>query len=256
MQWAMIAQLAGQVLGIGAAAFGQWWAKADEAKRKKTLEQAQALYQNMSPPEQEALHSAAEGLPLDYGNKDARNRALQGMIDMGLQGGNDAGSVLAMEQARRAGAQAEQQGRGAVRQEFARRGLGGAGEASLQLQAQQAGADRTAMGDLQAAGDARSRALQALAQGGGMAQQAESADNAQAANRAASLDSMARFNAGLAQQGWENRLGLADRRYGGARDMAGFYESKAEKKRRLAGGIGQSFNQAGGTVGSYLGGGK
>lgn len=268
----VLASIGSTLLGIGTAAFSEWWSSADNKKRQQLLEQAQQIYAGMSPPEIEALQaqqvgpSAFENTQTDFGNKEARNRALQQIIEMGMQGGNDAGSVLATEQARRAAAALEQQGRGAVRQEFARRGLGGAGEAALQQQAQQAGADRAAMGDLQAAGDARSRALQSLAQGGGMAQQAESADYQQAADRAASMDRIAQFNAnvrqgtnqfnaGLQQQGWQNNLALANRQYGAARTRAGDYESEAERKRRIAGGVGQALIGGLDTFGKNYGGG-
>jgi hypothetical protein len=164
MDPATLATLGGALLNIGAGAFGQWWASADEERKRALQQEAQDLYDNMSPPELERLkaatagESALGGIPEDFGNRDARNQALQQLISMGTEGGLDAGSLLAVEQARRAAGEQELQGRGAVRQEFQRRGLGGAGEASLQLQAQQAGADRASMADMQGAADARSRA--------------------------------------------------------------------------------------------------
>lgn len=258
MDPATLASIGSTLLGIGTAAFSEWWSSADNKKRQQLLEQAQQIYAGMSPPEIEALQaqqvgpSAFETISTDFGNKEARNRALQQIIEMGMQGGNDAGSILATEQARRAAAAQEQQGRGAVRQEFARRGVGGMGEAVLQQQAQQAGANRASLGDLQASADARSRALQSLSQGTGLAQQAESADYQQAADRAASMDRIAQFNAnirqgtnqfnaGLQQQGWQNSLALADRQYSATRTRAGDYETEAERKRRIAGGVGQSL---------------
>lgn len=265
-----MATIGGAILGIGGAAFSEWWAGADDNKREALQRQAQQIYANMSPPDLERLKaeqmgpSAFEGLQTDFGNKGARNAALQRMIDMGLQGGMDEGSVLALEQARRAGAAQAQQGQAAARQEFARRGLGGAGEAVAAQQAQQAGAQNASLLGLQSAADARSRALQALAQGGGMAQQAESADYAQAANRAAAMDRIAQFNAnvrqdtnvynsGLQQQDFQNRMGIADRQYGAARARAGDYETEAERKRRIVGGVGQTILEP---IQNYAAGGK
>lgn len=253
-----LATIGSSILGIGGAAFSEWWAGADEKKKQALLEQAQQIYSSMSPPDLDRLKaeqmgpSAAQNVPSDYGNKGARNAALQRIIEMGSQGGLDAGSVLALEQARRAGAAQAAQGAAAVQQGFARRGLGGAGEAVLAQQAQQAGAQNASMQGLQAASDARSRALQALAQGGGMAQQAESADSQQALARAAAMDRIAefnarvrqdtnQFNAGQQQQEWQNRLGLADRQYGATRARAGDFETEAERKRRIVGGVGQTL---------------
>lgn len=246
------------LLGIGGAAFEEYWAGADEKKKRDLLEQAQQIYANMSPPELERLHaqqmgpSAMQDVPTDFGNKSARNAALQQIINMGMQGGMDPGSVLAMEQARRSGAAQTAQGQAAARQEFARRGMGGAGEAMLSQQAAQAGAQNAAMLGLQSASDARTRALQALSEGRAGAQQAESADYQQAANRAAAMDRIAEFNArmrqdtdvfnaGQQQQQWQDQLGLADRRYGATRARAGEYETEAERKRRIVGNVGQTL---------------
>lgn len=259
-----LATIGGMVLNIGSAAFGEWWASADEEQKRALQMEAQQIYDNLSPPELERIQaatageSALAGIPEDFGNRDNRNLALQQLIDMGSQGGMDAGSMLAVEQARRAAGQQEMQGRGAVRQEFQRRGLGGAGEAALQQQAQQAGADRASLADMQAASDARSRALQALATGGGLAAQAEGQDFDKAARISASRDAMAQFNAGqaqqanlynagLGQQDFQNRTAIADRQYGARQTRAGQYETEAERKRRMAGGIGQSV--AGGAAG-------
>lgn len=268
-----LATIGSSLLGIGASAFGEWWASAPDAEKKALQEKAAQIYENLDAPTLERLQaatageSAAAGIPEDFGNRDARNTALQQLVEMGSQGGMDAGSQLAVEQARRAAGQQEMQGRGAVRQEFQRRGLGGAAEASLQQQAQQGGADRAAAGDLQAASDARTRALQALATGGQMAGQAEGQDFQRANAIAQSKDSMARFNAeqtglaarynaGLGQQDFQNRTAVADRRYGATQTQAKQRETEAERRRRIAGGIGSSLVGATDNIGDYYGGKK
>lgn len=264
----VMAQIGGAVLGIGAAAFGEWWASADEAEKKALQEKAAKIYENLDAPTLERLQaatagdSAATGIPEGFGNRDARNTALQQLVEMGSQGGMDAGSQLAVEQARRAAGQQEMQGRGAVRQEFQRRGLGGAAEASLQQQAQQGGADRAAAGDLQAASDARSRALQALATGGQMAGQAEGQDFQRASAIAQSKDTMARFNAeqtglaarynaGLGQQEFNNALSVKDRQYGATQDQARGYGDAANRKRGIVGGVGNTLLNTTDNIGDY-----
>lgn len=240
---------------------GQWLSKADRKEQENLQREAMAIYGDASPPTLERMlkeklgPSAMEAIPEDFGNRTPRNLALQQLVQMGLTGGMDPGSQLALEEARRAGAQAETQGRGAVRQEFQRRGLGGAGEASMQLQAQQAGADRTAMGDLQAGADARSRALQALATGGGMAGQAEAQDFDRAARIAQSKDAINRFNSELStnaiQQDWQNRLGLMDRRYNALEGGAQQAGQRADRTTQRVGNYGQG---ALGAIGSMGGG--
>lgn len=128
----------------------------------------------------------------------------------------------------------------------------------MQAMAQQAGADRAAMGGLQAAADARSRALQALQAGGQMAGQAEGQDFERAARVAESQDAIARFNSQLAsnalQQNWQNQMGLADRRYGATRDYAGFKGGKAGETMKRVGAYGQAANEALSSMGSAMGG--
>lgn len=239
---------------LGADLLGQWLSSADEEEQRRLQDEAFAIYGDASPPTLERMlqerlgPSAMEGLPQDFGNRDARNAALEQLLQMGLAGGMDPGSQLALEQARRAGAQQSAQQQAAVRQEFQRRGLGGAGEATLALQAQQAGADRAAMGDLQAAADARSRALQALATGGSMAGQAEAQDFNRAARIAESQDAIARFNSQLAtdaiQRDWNNRMGLMGAQYGATMGAAEQSGQRAGRQQARAGAYGQAATDA------------
>lgn len=249
----------GPILGglgvvLGTDLLGRWLSGSDREEQERLQQEAMAIYGDASPPTLERMlqerlgPSAMEALPEDFGNRNPRNLALQELTRMGLAGGMDPGSQLALEQARRAGAQASAQGQAAVRQDFQRRGLGGAAEATMALQAQQAGADRTALADMQAAADARARALQALATGGSMAAQAEGQDFDRAARIAQSKDAIARFNAELAtgaiQQDWSNRLGLMDRRYGATLAGAGQAGDRAADAMRRAGAYGQFAGDA------------
>jgi hypothetical protein len=233
---------------------GEWWASSADDERQALIDEAARLYGDISPPTLEKVLaekagvSATEGIPRDFGNLTARNRAIQAIIDEGLAGGNTLQSQLELEQARRATAAQETQGRAALMQQARARGLGGNAALLGQMQAQQAGADRLSMAGLQTAADARTRALQALSQGGGMAGQAEEADFGRAARVAESRDAMARFNAqqaqqanlynaGLAQQAFQNRMALADRRADTVYAKADVAGQKADRRRRLGYGI-------------------
>lgn len=242
----------------------QWFSRGDRRAKKQLEDEAMAIYGDASPPTLERMlqerlgPSAMEALPKDFGNKGNRNTALQQIINMGLQGGNDEQSRLAMEEARRAGAAQAAGASGAVLQSMQRRGLGGAGAASAALQSQQAAGDRAALADMQAAGDSRSRALQALATGGGLAAQAEGQDFEQAARRAESMDAFARFNSELAtnaiQQEWSNRIGLMDRQYNAKQNRAQQYGQSADATRRRVGAYGQSINDGLSSAYSAMGG--
>lgn len=158
---------------------------------------------------------ATEGMPNDFGNLGARNRAIQAIIDEGLSGGNSLESRLAMEEGRRASAAQELRDRQAVMQQARLRGLGSGGALAGQLQAQQAGADRQAMTGLQASAAARQRALASLAQGGAMAGQAESQDSDRALRLAESRNRIRQFNAGQRQQAGMFNAGLDQQRFDG-----------------------------------------
>lgn len=242
---------------------GQWLSKADREEQEALAREAIAIYGDASPPTLERMlkeklgPSAMESIPRDLGSRAGRDAALRQLLQIGSTGGMEPGSMLAVEQARRAGAQASAQGQAAVRQEMQRRGLGGAGVATLALQAQQAGADRTAMGDMQAAADARTRALQALTSGAGLAGQFEAQDFDREARRAQSMDAIARFNADLAtnalQQNWQNQVGLMDRRYGA---LMGGSQRAGERAGRTQQRVGNYGQAALGGLGVLGGGGR
>lgn len=254
-------------VNVAGGLLGEWLASGDEKKRRALEEEAYRLYGDISAPTLERVlaeklgPSAYEAMPEDFGNRNARNIAIQRMLEMGNAGGMDAQSLAAMDQGRRAGALQSAQGNAAARQEAQRRGLGGAGAMYGQMAAQQAGQDRSAMVGMQAAGDARSRALAALAQGGGMAGQAEGQDFQRAAGRAEAMDRVAQFNArmaqdaklynaGLGQQGFENTMRLTDAKAGAKLGQAAGYGRSADRKRRMVGGaaqgVGYGFGAAAG----------
>jgi hypothetical protein len=267
--WGAVAGLA----QVGAGLLGEWWGSADDKQKLALQREAYALYGDISPPVLERLlaeklgPSAYEAIPDDLGNRAPRDLAIQRLIESGLAGGMDAESLAAMDQGRRAGALQSAQGNAAARQEAQRRGLGGAGAIYAQQAAQQAGQDRAAMVGMQAAGDARSRALAALAQGGGMAGQAEAQDFARRAQRAEAADRIAQFNArmaadarlhnaGLAQQEFDNQMAIRDSKSRALLGQAGTYGSEAERKRRKAGGLGQALAYGLSALGQYYGGGN
>lgn len=252
----MVAPLIPAVIGAGVnllgGIVGEIWGSADDEQRRQIEDEAMRLYGNMSPPALERViaaqvgPSAMESVSMDGGNKSARNAALQALINEGLSGGNSLESRLAMEEARRASSAQELRDRSAVLQQAKMRGLGSNAALAGQLQAQQAGADRQSLAGLQAGASARQRALAALAQGGGMAAQAENDDFGKAARVAESKDRIAQFNAGqsqqanlynagLGQQDFNNRLALTDRKADGLYRRADRFGKDAERKRRLAG---------------------
>jgi hypothetical protein len=112
--------------------------------------------------------------------------ALEYLYNQGAQGGMDPQSRAALAQAQTQTAAAEQGARGALTQNAAARGVGGSGVEFLgTLANQQGAASRNALAGTQAAGDARTRALQAMHSAAGVGGQIRGDDSRklEAANR-------------------------------------------------------------------------
>lgn len=204
---------------------------------------------------QEAGASAQVGAPDDFGNRSARNAAIQLLLQQGQAGGNSLEDRRTQAQAQRAAGQATRQATQSALQSAASRGMGGAASTlQAQLLGASTGADRAAQVGLEGASNARMAALQALQSGGSMAGTAEAQDSARDLARRQAMDQMAQFNAqvrqrtneynsGLAQQHYQNQLGQADRN-----SQAALMD--AERKRRRAG----QTQKVVGSIGQALGG--
>lgn len=248
------------MLPVYGAIVGQLLSSGDRKRQKALEEQALAEYGQVSLPIlkelEERLISSGEwdNLPSDFGNKGLRDEAIARMAEVGRSGGMDAQSQLALEQGRVAAAGQEARGRASVRQEAARRGMGGAGETIGQLYAQQAGAQTASMSGMQAAADARERALRALESGGGMAASAEAQDFGRASKVAGERTAIARYNAemgrqremannAMRQQQYQNQMGLAGAKSGAALTRAGQFGRDAQATRDLWYGLGSSIDE-------------
>jgi hypothetical protein len=242
----MVAPLVVAGIGAGVSALGgllgEWWGGADDKKRQELLDRAQRLYGDVSAPTLERL--VAEEMPSDFGNRDARNAALRGLVDEGLSGGNSFRSQLELEGASREAARAEASQRAGILQRARSRGVSGQADVLAQLGSQQAGADRARMSGLQSASDARSRALAALAQGGTMAANAEAQDFDRAQRLEESRQHIAAFNAGQRQNAFNNQLAIRDRQADALYAQADEAGGKADRRRRIGEGVGDAANRA------------
>lgn len=158
------------------------------------------VQQGVITPEdaQAALVGASDmnGITLDPSLKKAQMDALTGLQDI-----SEGGGLTASDKAKLAHIASDEmtQQRGqreAILNNAQARGLGGSGlELMAQLQNQQDSATRQSQKDLDVAGMAQDRALQALMQGGQLAGQIGSQDFSQQAQIAGANDAIAKFNA-------------------------------------------------------------
>lgn len=156
----------GAVAGAGAgAALGPWGAVAGGA--------IGGLLGLFSPDKEAEAMRILAGLDPEAGAMAAEDPAarakimgaLEYLYNSGQAGGMDPQSRAALAQAQAQTGAAEQGARGALQQNAAARGVGGSGVEFLgTLANQQGAAQRNALSGVQAAGDARTRALQSMYQ--------------------------------------------------------------------------------------------
>jgi hypothetical protein len=162
--------------------------------------------------------------------------ALEQMYQTAMQGGMDPQSRAALLQAQNQNAAAERGARGAIVQNAQARGVGGSGAEFLgTLANQQGSAARNSMAGTQAAGDARTRALQAMYQ----SQAGYGGVRGQDLNAAQAKSQVEQFNA-------QQRL-----RKGGM--MAGAYSDQADRTASTFGGLGSAVGAGVGAYGSANG---
>lgn len=145
-------------------------------------------------------------------NRNAQNRALKELEDIGYQGGLRLQDKAALQEAMMEGQVKDRANREAIAADMARRGQGGSGfEFASQLAAQQSGADRDASNSLKVAAQAQDRALQSIMGAGDLATKYRGQDYEEQAKRAAAQDAINRFNTANMQDVQQRNIGSQNR---------------------------------------------
>ncbi len=239
----------GAALGgvLGGVAGGLFGGSSERKKAEKQREQALLDILNSNP---EVGRSAYEGITTDPRLRDAQMSALQGLAEEGRAGGLTIQSRAALNEANALQAQRERGSREAILQSMAQRGMGGSGtELAAALQNQQGSADRSALAGTQAAADARSRALQAMAQSGDLAGGIRGQEFGEKAQQASARDARERFNA-------SQRLTRAGMSANVRTGNAAAYDRAGQRDDQFASGLSSALGQFGGYGASLFGGGK
>lgn len=148
-----------------------------------------------------AESSKMNGISLDPNLKKAQMDALSGLQDISSGGGLSASDKANLSHINSDEMTQQRGQREAILNNAQSRGLGGSGlELMAQLQNQQDSATRQSQKDLDVAGMAQNRALQALQQGGQLAGQIGAQDFGQQAQVAGANDAISKFNTQNQQQ--------------------------------------------------------
>lgn len=140
--------------------------------------------------------SEMDNISTDPRFKTAQMDALLGLQDISSSGGLTDADMANLNKIRTEENTAARGQREAILQNAQSRGIGGSGlELMSQLQNQQDSATRTSQRDMDIAGQAQARALEALIQGGQLGGQMQSQDFNQQAQVAGANDAIAQFNA-------------------------------------------------------------
>ena len=238
IDWSSLGGSAGGAAGTAAAS-----AATDPQKKK--------IYDNLV-----AQYAAAQGIDVSrVGATDPRLRQAQMKALTQLQGLSDANGLdpqaRAMEaQGQRDSAEFEKGQRGAILNDAQARGVGGGGaELAAQLQAQQAGANRSAIVGQQSAAAARARALQAMSEYSALAGGIRNQDEGDAKDSFGA--NMAKYGASRdARQGINSYYG-ADRA-----EKIGNGAAGGQAAGQVLGSLGQAASNAGSRGGGNQGGGS
>lgn len=206
---------------FGGSAIGSLLGGNGDASRRRALEYLMSINPEMGK-------SALENMAYDPALVKSQMGAIDELRRVYDEGGLDTQSRAALEQAQASTAAAERGQRGAITQNFAARGAGGAGtELAAQLTSQQSGANRNRMAGVEAAGDARSRAINALLSSTGAAANLRG----QEFQKAGGLDAVSKFNAAQRLRKGEAAAGL----YG---DIANAGDRAGQRAGNVGGGLG------------------
>jgi len=167
-----------------------------------------------------------EGLTTDPALRDKQMASLAALQELADNGGMTAMDRANLNRVQGQAAQADRGRREAILQNQRMRGMAGSGNELLaQLASSQAATDQQSQQGLDIAGMAQQRALDAMLRGGELAGGIRGQDWGEAAQRAAAMDEIAKFNAGQANQmstwnaGAANQMGQFNTETGMRADM-------------------------------------
>lgn len=249
---------AGLLIQGGAGVLGELLSMDDKAEQQRLIRQAMDEFGNIDLPKLEEI--AAEQLgPSEMGSLRAdpemvaaQRASLEELKRLSQSGGLRLEDRAMQNEALGRASRAESAGRQRISEDMAMRGQSGSGAAlAMQLQNQQGAAQRGSESAMQAAAQGQRRALDAMLQRGRLAGDMRGQEFSEKARAAEARDSISRwnataradanrYNAGLAQQGFNNSMSLAGARANTAVGAANHAGQNAQDTRQLAAGVGKA----------------
>lgn len=259
------------VAPLVARAIGEAIASGDRQEADRLRRQAIKEY-NIELPDLPQLEAELQGntefdrIADDSTLTGIENDALRSMYEQGQSGALTAAEKLSQFEGDMAAGEYARGTIGAGRREREARGsAGGVGMDALdELVAQQGAINRSYAGGMEAAARADTRRQNMLGAAGSFARglrsdrfgraaaRAEAQDAINARNTSA-LNEIHKFNVGTTQQGFENQLGLADKKYRAGRERADDYDAYADRTVRTATEVGDGVSKGIGGIGKYRG---
>ncbi len=248
----------GQVAQVGVSALGEYMAQQSKEKQQALLQKALAEFGSISPPalqkviaEQEGP-SAMAGVSSDPESIAAQHAALDALKNISDSGGLTLSDRANLNRTRSSAAGTANSGRQRIAEDMASRGnLDSGAMLAMQLSGNEGSANRQSQEDMDIAGTAQKRALDAIMQRGQLAGHVREQDFGEKSRKAEAADLIARYNsearskaqyhnANLPQQGFDNQMRLAQGRATGAAPMASYYGEQAGDQRGFYAGMGES----------------
>lgn len=268
--WGAIISGVLQVLGqVGGPLLGKFLGDKDREQAEEWLTKVYEMYGTFEPAvlekvaAQELGQSRMETVQTDPRLKDAQLSALDELQNVYQSGGETAQDRATLNEAMTQANRAATGQSAALRERLAARGAldSGAGLV-LQQQAAQSGAERARQTALDVAGNAQSRALEAMLKSGQLGGDIRGQDFSEQSAKARAADEIARYNAdartraGLTnldveRENERRRVDAMDRKAKAMAGRAGLYSDRAAQTAGMWSGVGQGVGNAAASFGQY-----
>ncbi len=258
--------LGGQLLAGG---IGEYFAQQDKAEQNRLLRLSMDEFGRVQLPQLEKLIAEQVG-PSELGNirtdpayKNAQMGALDGLLNLAKNNGLSLMDKANLNKIQGDLGRTESAGRQRIEENMAGRGISGGGaELAMLMNNNQAQAQRGSEEALQLAAQNKQRALDAMLKSGQLAGNMRSQEYGEKSDAARANDAIARYNAdvrynakqynaGLAQQNFDNQMRKTSGKAGQIGAAAANAGNNADSTRHLWAGVGAASARAGDMASRY-----